>query len=789
MAKLILRSDGTSKEFDLDKTGSLTVGRAPDCDIPITDTQASRRHCSVIRLQQGYEVSDLGSTNGTLVNSTLVKRQKLKHGDVIRIGAVELAFDDPSSAGAAGEPAVGYLVYAKGDKKGQRCELTTQRTTIGRKPTNTIVVDDAVSSSYHCEIVRGLNGYTIRDLGSTNGTLVNGEMVTEAQLSHGARIRIGNTRFVFQDPALAEIDLELAGAEDEDDWGMMRDIDLAAVRKRNPATIAYALLFVAIVGTGGYSLAFAKPKQGGSGGPEGPKGNLHADYSFEAATASWRGEPETAVSVGTSTQVKQSGAQSLEIKSGVPSAAAFYETRQQVGAAYRLKGAVAARGAKASLGLLWKGGVLERWATAPAVQAGGLTPVDVVLSAPPWASSALLGVRIDGEGVVYLDDVSLVREGEARIEEATRNEFAVDITDGRVLDVFHSGAPILVSGRPFARDAEGHELDASRLTLKVEALDNEHIAVTVEGAEGADTAGLLLDEVRGYLRDGFRAFTPDANEEKKEKKFHPAFPDEGVLPLEKVGKLLLGPSMSGRNFAVLATEGGRLDAEARVDGKTRSVALFGPVTDGRFAFRFKVDLKGENQLAAQRTADALALDTSRLWGDFIVAATEVLAEFPFLAKNSREQLYQRMRDVNEEYEKRRASIDRLREEYRLFQDQEDLVAAAAQLKEIERLYQIKEGEGPCGLYVKEAKAEVSRLAHAAREERETKAAEHTFIQATLVDLPDGRVASAALQLYYIVKFLPDARQAPQARKALDAIKKTHPQVIAVLEKLGFKGRG
>jgi len=313
MAKLILRDDGTGKEFDLDKTGSLTVGRSPDCDIPITDTQASRRHCSVVRLQSGYEVADLGSTNGTLVNSTLVKRQKLKHGDVIRIGAVEIAFDDPSSAGAAGEVAVGYLVYAKGDKKGQRCELSGQRTTIGRKPTNTIVVEDAVSSSYHCEIVRGLNGHTIRDLGSTNGTLVNGEMVTEAQLAHGARIRIGNTRFVFQDPALAEIDLELAGAEDEDEWGMMRDIDLAAVRKRHPATVIYAALFVAIMGAMAYRFVFRKPATAKIG-PAAPQGNLHDDHSFEAATASWRGEPETGVNIGTSTQVKGKGGQSLEIR-------------------------------------------------------------------------------------------------------------------------------------------------------------------------------------------------------------------------------------------------------------------------------------------------------------------------------------------------------------------------------------------------------------------------------------------------------------------------------------------
>jgi pSer/pThr/pTyr-binding forkhead associated (FHA) protein len=781
MAKLILRDDGTGKEFDLDKTGSLTVGRSPDCDIPINDTQASRRHCSVIRLQSGYEVSDLGSTNGTLVNSTLVKRQKLKHGDVIRIGAVEIAFDDPSSAGAAGEMSVGYLVYAKGDKKGQRCELSGQRTTIGRKPTNTIVVEDAVSSSYHCEIVRGLNGYAIRDLGSTNGTLVNGEMVTEAQLSHGARIRVGNTRFVFQDPALAEIDLELAGAEDEDEWGMMREIDLAAVRKRNPATVVYALLFVAIVGAAGYFLAFAEPAVS-KGGPEAPPGNLHEDHSFEAAVPSWRGEPETGVSVGTSTQAKGMGSQSLEVRSSLAYAEAFYETRLPLAhASYRLQGSVAARGARARLGLLWIGAGLRRWATAPAVGTGGLSPVDVVLSAPPWASSAMLGVRIDGEGTVYLDDVTVVKAGEARVAEVKGNEFRVDITDGLVLDLFHSDAAILVSGRPFARDAEGRDIDAAGLTLRAEAQDTEHILVTVEGALGAQVAGVVLDEVNGYLsRGGFRAFTP----EDKEKPFHPAFPDEGALALKDVRKLLLGPS--GRSFAALAAaDGARLDAEARVEGKTRSVALLGPASDGRFAFRFKVDLRGENQLAMEQIANALALDAEERWGDFVVAAQQVLAEFPFAQKVSRDQLYKRIREVNEDYERRRAEIDRLRAEYRAFKDQEDLDRAAALLRDLEAKFQIKPGESTRGQHLDEAKEEVSRLDLTARQERQTKAAEHTFIQAKLVDLPDGRLFSAALQFFYVCEFLPDSKQAPEARALYDQIGKDHPQVNRVLEKLGF----
>ena len=216
MAKLILRTqEGLEEEFSLD-SGSATIGRSPDCEVTIDDNQASRNHCSVKRGKSGaWEVEDLGSTNGTLLNSVLVKKHYLKHGDVIRIGDNEITLDDPEAAGTIddGVAAHSSLIYAKGDKKGEKVELAGQRTTIGRKEKNTIPLSDGNASSYHCEIVRDLNGYTIRDLGSTNGTLVNNEMITEVPLQHGARIRVGSTRFVFQDPEMSDFTVSIRQAK------------------------------------------------------------------------------------------------------------------------------------------------------------------------------------------------------------------------------------------------------------------------------------------------------------------------------------------------------------------------------------------------------------------------------------------------------------------------------------------------------------------------------------------------------------------------------------------------
>jgi pSer/pThr/pTyr-binding forkhead associated (FHA) protein len=787
MAKLILRTeDGTEKEFSLE-SGSLTVGRSPDCDISITDSQASRRHCSVVRLQSGYEVADLGSTNGTLVNSTLVKRQKLRHGDKIRIGGVEIVFSDPDAAAAAGgEISSCFLVYAKGDKKGEKFELTHQRTTIGRKPSNTLTLEDPVCSGYHCEIVRDLNGYTIRDLGSTNGTLVNSEMITEAQLTHGARIRIGNVRFVFQDPAMAEIDLELAGIEDEEDWGMMRDLDLAAVRKRNPATIFYTVLLLVIVG-GGYYMTTLKADEADTG-PKAPDGNLHAPYSFETAASarSWKAEPVGAVSTRITDKVKGQGKSSLELKANMPSSAAFYGgARGARNARYRIQAKVAARdGATAWIGVLWSRHGVTRWATSAPITSAGLTEVTLEPSAPPWASRVRLGVRIEGEGTVYLDDVSWVRIGSSTAKTVEQNEFQLSVVDDQNGDLAYSGAPILVNGRLIARDASGNELPADDLDADVEQVDDEHLMLTVKGGGDAAFLGVAFDEVGGFLsRGGFRAFTPG-----QEKDFHAKFPDSGTLELVGVRKLLLGPS--GRAFAVVgATDDARLRSEARVDGRRRTWAVLGPAEGGTFAFRLKTDLTREGAAATDAMTGALALLDTNRWGEFLDKARTALAEFPFASKTLSRQLEEGIVRVHREYGETRRALDREINDYLEFRDLQSLINANRLVEELKQKFQIEPGEGDRGEHLARAEAQVEKEKTAAIRKKQSEAALPRWEQAVFVHIEQGEVHSAALLLAYVAWFLPESESAKEAREELEKIQRDHPEVIQVLKSLGLERKG
>ncbi|HVI03762.1 MAG TPA: adenylate/guanylate cyclase domain-containing protein [Enhygromyxa sp.] len=70
--------------------------------------------------------------------------------------------------------------------------------TLGRHPDNSIQVLDRIVSKEHCRITLAPNGsWLVRDAGSLNGTMLNGERVSEAVLKDGDRIQLGNTIFQF----------------------------------------------------------------------------------------------------------------------------------------------------------------------------------------------------------------------------------------------------------------------------------------------------------------------------------------------------------------------------------------------------------------------------------------------------------------------------------------------------------------------------------------------------------------------------------------------------------------
>jgi hypothetical protein len=71
-----------------------TVGRSRDCDVVLDDSGISRRHAEIRPTPDGWEIQDLGSTNGVLVNGLQVHgREPLHGGEVIEFGSTEAVFE------------------------------------------------------------------------------------------------------------------------------------------------------------------------------------------------------------------------------------------------------------------------------------------------------------------------------------------------------------------------------------------------------------------------------------------------------------------------------------------------------------------------------------------------------------------------------------------------------------------------------------------------------------------------------------------------------------------------
>jgi hypothetical protein len=71
-----------------------TIGRLPDCAVQLSDTQVSRHHAQVRRGPEGFRVVDLGSTNGTTVNGTIVSEQLLRDGDTVGVGNTTIRYEE-----------------------------------------------------------------------------------------------------------------------------------------------------------------------------------------------------------------------------------------------------------------------------------------------------------------------------------------------------------------------------------------------------------------------------------------------------------------------------------------------------------------------------------------------------------------------------------------------------------------------------------------------------------------------------------------------------------------------
>jgi ABC-type multidrug transport system ATPase subunit/pSer/pThr/pTyr-binding forkhead associated (FHA) protein/ABC-type multidrug transport system permease subunit len=178
------------RRLALDGDG-LTIGRRSENDVVLQGDLVSRHHARIGAADGSWFVADLDSMNGTFLNGQRLRGEShwLASGDTISVGGEALRFlaGDRTHAGLARMPL----------QRAQAVQYRGGRLSLGRDPSNDVVLDDPNVSRFHAEVVPRPTGVELRDLGSSNGTRVNGQLVGAAPVETGAEIGIGPFRILF----------------------------------------------------------------------------------------------------------------------------------------------------------------------------------------------------------------------------------------------------------------------------------------------------------------------------------------------------------------------------------------------------------------------------------------------------------------------------------------------------------------------------------------------------------------------------------------------------------------
>ncbi|MCS7070812.1 MAG: FHA domain-containing protein [Anaerolinea sp.] len=211
MLRLVMRRGPTPGAIYALEGDEINIGRGSKNQIVIRDSEVSREHCRLTRLMDGYEVRDLNSSNGTFINGQRVTGSfVLEPGAILELGdsitleydRVHIPLEDTATATSeaegievASEPRYSFrIMMTHGVITGKIFELVDPIITLGRDLTNDIVVQDPEVSRYHLRLRRIKRGYSIEDMGSTNGTFVNGVRLTHPViLNHDDIVKLGST--------------------------------------------------------------------------------------------------------------------------------------------------------------------------------------------------------------------------------------------------------------------------------------------------------------------------------------------------------------------------------------------------------------------------------------------------------------------------------------------------------------------------------------------------------------------------------------------------------------------
>jgi pSer/pThr/pTyr-binding forkhead associated (FHA) protein len=225
-ARLVSLADG--REYAVVRV-PFRIGREQDSDLVIAAGAVMARHAELVSAPGGHSLVDL-SNQGVWVNGRrLTAPVVLRGNDLIRIGDSDFRYQVAETAAPApganprlgdtmmGMPALrrppamppmvaeapteplATLLVKRGQRKGERLPVRTPTSTIGRGDYNDIALPDTSISADHARLQFKEGVWVLTDLGSTNGSRVDGAVVHgTATLSPGSQIVLGEVTLAFE---------------------------------------------------------------------------------------------------------------------------------------------------------------------------------------------------------------------------------------------------------------------------------------------------------------------------------------------------------------------------------------------------------------------------------------------------------------------------------------------------------------------------------------------------------------------------------------------------------------
>lgn len=522
------------------------------------------------------------------------------------------------------------LRFLGGEREGERVPISAPRFTVGRRPGNSLQLDDASVSGRHAEFEIEGGALLLRDLGSTNGTRVGGRRIEEARPAHGDRLAFGNVEAVLEDAELAGAPAAAA----PEGAGELETVSLEQVARSGKGSRLGLVVVLVLVVVGGGAAAFFLAGGGGAQGrratpPLAIEGSRLAGGAFEDGdlAASWTAD-ESAPTLfnpwGGAANTGESGARA-SLAAGEWALLRGAEVpvsqgrRLEVGGWLRARGEVAGRLGVAFLRPAGPDGAPGQETTAWGSWVRDVTghqEVRFAVDVPPGANrvQVLVEARAAGEpaaegdgeavGSVDADDAFLVEAGQAAGPAARIGEYALHLA--------------------------GDPPSTAQLTKVNRSL------VAQLRAEGADR--LRDHALEGSASGGAFRITPGAGASALTLRLEPEQAAAGLATLGEGGLVERGPDFEAEGVTSVLVGGGydlvalELGRPARVVSRSAGggAVLLRVEGGGEFGLRVGFDEErtraGDLAFAARKAEDAGQL------GECLARWGELLREAPYDAE-------------------------------------------------------------------------------------------------------------------------------------------------------------